>query len=91
MYVLSVSALVVQNCASTYVRSVSALIVQSYACTYFKFLLLLFRAMHVRTSSFCSYCSELCMYVLTVSALVVQNCACTYVRSVSALIVLPDA
>ncbi len=29
--------------------------------------------MHVRTSSFCSYCSELCMYVLPVSALIVQN------------------
>jgi hypothetical protein len=62
-----------------YVLPVSALIVHSYACTYFQFLLLLFRAVPVRTSSICSCCSEeLCMYVLQVSALIVQNYAYTY-------------
>jgi hypothetical protein len=70
---LPVSALIVQNDA---LLPVSALIVQSYAYTYFQFLLLLFRTMHVRTSSFCSCCSE--DTLLSVSALIVQSYACTY-------------
>jgi hypothetical protein len=91
---LPVSALVVQKDA---LLPVSVLVVQKIH--YSQFLLLLFRAMHVRTSSFCSYCSELCMYVLPVSVLIVQNNAltlslcsccselCMYVLPVSALIV----
>jgi hypothetical protein len=84
MYILPVSALIVQNNAwapslcllfrrmlyfqflfllfRRYItHSFCSYCSELYACTYFQFLLLLFIAMHVRSSSFCPYCSERCI------------------------------